>query len=279
MKKLQTLLFLIISISFNVFADEIQIGPAKLSGNLIQGGIMFGETDPSNTVELDGKKVRLTPDGKFVLGFGRDASPTSTITITNANGDTAKQTLPIKQRKYNIQKVEGVPKRTVSPSKESLARIKEETALIKQARATNSDKEYFLNSFQWPLIGPLTGFYGSQRYYNGVPKRPHYGLDIAAPKGTLVYAPTDAVVTLAHQDMFYSGGTLIMDHGYGVSSTFIHLSEVLVKVGDEVKQGDPVGRVGAGGRATGPHLDWRINWFGVRLDPQLILPEMPKSPN
>ncbi|MDX1693921.1 MAG: M23 family metallopeptidase [Ketobacteraceae bacterium] len=263
----------------DVSIRTLQLGNTTLSGKFVQGGMLLGKTVPGAAVSVDGKPLRITPEGDFVFGFGRDAPATATLEVKEPGRKPIKETLRVAQRKYNIQKVEGVPQRTVTPSKESLARIRKETAQVKQARATDSDLTYFLQRFQWPLIGPLTGFYGSQRYYNGEPRRPHYGLDIAAPEGTLVYAPADGVVTLAHPDMFYSGGTLIMDHGYGISSTFIHLSEVLVKKGDKVSQGDPVARVGAGGRATGPHLDWRINWYDVRLDPQLIMPPMVTPPD
>lgn len=270
---------LFLTFSLSAQAQKLQLGKTTLAGQFKQGGMVFGNTEPGTKITLDGKNVRVTPKGDFVFGFGRDAKKQSELIITSPGEATHKEQLTIAQREYNIQRVEGVPQRTVTPSKESLARIRKETAQIKKARATNSDLEYFLQTFEWPLIGPLTGFYGSQRYYNGEPRRPHYGLDIAAPKGTLVHAPADAVITLAHPDMFYSGGTLIMDHGYGISSTFIHLSDVLVKSGDKVAKGDPVGKVGAGGRATGPHLDWRINWYGVRLDPQLLMPVMPTNPD
>lgn len=276
MTKIALFLFSL-AFSTSINAATLELKNTLLTGQFKQGGMIFGKTEQGATVSLNGSAIRVTPQGSFVLGFGRDAKAKQLLEITFNSGEKVTRELAVAARSYNIQKIEGVPQRTVTPSKESLARIKKETALVKKARATNSDFEYFLQSFQWPLIGPLTGFYGSQRVYNGVPKRPHYGLDIAAPKGTIVYAPADAVVTLAHPDMFYSGGTLIMDHGYGISSTFIHLSEVLVKAGESVKQGDPVGKVGAGGRATGPHLDWRINWYNVRLDPQLLMPPMPKN--
>lgn len=236
--------------------------------------MIIGKTIAGAVIRLDDQAIRITPQGDFAFGFGRDAPATAILTVTEPGKSAVTQTLDIAQREYNIQRVEGVPQQTVTPSEESLARIRKENAQVKSARATDSDLTYFLQTFRWPLIGPLTGFYGSQRYYNGEPRRPHYGLDIAAPKGTLVYAPADGIVTLAHPDMFYSGGTLIMDHGYGISSTFIHLSEVLVKPGDKIRQGDPIAKVGAGGRSTGPHLDWRLNWYDVRLDPQLIMPPM-----
>lgn len=256
----------------NVATDTLNY---QLRGNATQGGMLFGKTDPDAKVQLNNKTVRVAPDGQFVIGFGRDAAPKATLTITLANGESLRHTLAIKQRQYNIQKIEGVPSKTVTPSQEFLKRIRKESSQVGRARKTDSDKLFFLERFDWPLMGRITGVYGSQRYYNGVPKRPHFGLDIAAPTGTPMYAPNDGTITLAHPDMFYSGGTIIMDHGYGISSTFIHLSKVHVKVGDHVKRGDLLGEVGAGGRATGPHLDWRINWYKVRLDPQLIMGSMP----
>ena len=263
----------------DVQQKSVVISNTKLTGKFIQGGMVIGKTIPGAKITLNKQPLRITPAGDFAFGFDRDEQSQISLEVTEPGKQSITHSLTIAQREYKIQRVEGVPQRTVTPSEESLARIREETAQVKKARATDSDLTYFLQTFQWPLIGPLTGFYGSQRYYNGEPRRPHYGLDIAAPKGTLVYAPADGVVTLAHPDMFYSGGTLIMDHGYGISSTFIHLSEVLVKPGDKIKQGDAIAKVGAGGRSTGPHLDWRINWYSVRLDPQLIMPPMELTQN
>ncbi len=249
----------------------------KLQGEFTQGGLIRGKTLASSHITLNDNIIRSTPDGQFAFGFGRDAAKISTIVITPPHGKKLSHTFKVKSRNYALQEVNGVPQKTVTPPQSVLGRIKKETRLVKTARKTDSDSTDFLSTFQWPLIGPITGVYGSQRVYNGTPKRPHYGLDIAAPVGTPVRAPTDVTVTLAHQNMYYSGGTLIMDHGYGISSTFIHLNEVLVKVGDKIKKGDVVARVGSKGRSTGPHLDWRINWFGVRLDPALIMPDMPAA--
>jgi murein DD-endopeptidase MepM/ murein hydrolase activator NlpD len=178
--------------------------------------------------------------------------------------------------------VEGVPAKTVHPPKEQLERIRQEAALVRAARADRLDRPDLLNAvfagFIWPIEGPISGVYGSQRYYNGEPGRPHYGVDVAAPEGSVVHAPAAAVVTLAEADLFYSGGTIVLDHGYLLSSSFLHLSKVLVKVGDELKAGDIIGEVGSTGRATGPHLDWRMNWRDQRIDPQLLAPPMPKPP-
>ncbi|MGK0440295.1 MAG: murein DD-endopeptidase MepM/ murein hydrolase activator NlpD, partial [Pseudohongiellaceae bacterium] len=178
-------------------------------------------------------------------------------------------------RDYNIQRIEGISKAIMSPSDKNLKRIRDEAGQVWSARSKIKQRNDFAGEFTWPLTGPITGVYGSQRLYNNIPKRPHYGVDVAAPTGTPLSTPAPGVVTLAHKGMFYSGGTIIIDHGYGVSSTLMHLSKVLVKVGDEVKPGDIIAEVGATGRATGPHLDWRMNWYQSRIDPQLLVGAMP----
>ncbi|OUS05944.1 peptidase [Gammaproteobacteria bacterium 42_54_T18] len=274
---LKHLLIVVLStLPLAVFGETITLNAnTQLRGEFTQGGLIRGKTLANSQVTLDGKTIRTTPNGQFAFGFGRNTARTSKIAITPPSGKMLSHTLKVHPRNYKLQKIDGVPQKTVTPPKSVLGRIKKETQLVKAARKTDSNATDFLSTFQWPLIGPITGVYGSQRIYNGTPKRPHYGLDIAAPVGTEVRAPTDVTITLAHQNMYYSGGTLIMDHGYGISSTFIHLDEVLVKVGDKIKQGDIVAKVGSKGRSTGPHLDWRINWFGVRLDPALIMPDMP----
>ena len=246
----------------------------SLEGKRTQGSLLRGQVAPGVTVKLGDRAVRTTPDGFFAVGFGRDAALEQELVLSREGRN---QTVPIalEKREYDIQRIEGVPKRTVEPPPEAvLKRIRREVAEIKAARATDSDRLSFLSDFQWPLTGRISGVYGSQRVYNGKPGRPHYGVDVARPTGTVVVAPADAVVTLVQDDNYYSGGTLILDHGYGVSSTMIHLSEVLVTEGQTVKQGEPAAKVGAGGRATGPHLDWRLNWFEVRLDPVMVVPKM-----
>lgn len=249
----------------------------KFEGEWIQGGLLFGQVAPGSQVEFMSREVRVDDQGRFVIGVGRDTPANVVLTVTDNSGQQKTFEYSVKQRDYVTQRIEGVEQKYVAPPPEVSERIREEAAKVWHARQTNTDKADFMLGFTWPLIGPITGVYGSQRIYNGVPKRPHYGLDIAGPVGATVTAPAPGVITLAHNDMYFSGGTLIIDHGQGVSSTFIHLSRLLVKEGDEVERGEPVAEVGAGGRATGPHLDWRINWFDERLDPALLLPEMPES--
>ena len=242
-----------------------------------QGAIIRGQVAQGTQVRFLTHDVRVDKEGLFVIGLGRDAKPEAIITTTNAAGETITHSFAVTQREYRIQKVNGVPKKTVNPSKEQVARSRKEGALVWRARQLDSERKDFSEPFQWPLIGPVTGVYGSQRFYNGQPGRPHFGIDVAAPTGTVVVAPVSGVVTLVHDDMFFSGGTLIVDHGHGLSSTFIHLSKILVEEGQEIKMGDPIAEVGASGRATGPHLDWRMNWFEQRLDPQLLVGAMPKK--
>lgn len=246
----------------------------SLNGERTQGSLLRGQVAPGVSVALGGKPVRITGDGFFAVGFGRDADLEQTLELEK-DGASQQVAVTLEKREYNIQRVEGVPQRTVDPPPEAvLKRIRAEVAEIRQARASDTDLQAFLSDFQWPLTGRISGVYGSQRVYNGKPGTPHYGVDVARPTGTIVVAPADAVVSLVQDDNYYSGGTLIMDHGFGVSSTMIHLSEVLVKPGQAVKQGEPVAKVGATGRATGPHLDWRLNWYAERLDPVTIVPPM-----
>lgn len=244
----------------------------ELMGSLTQGGLIYGQVEPGTQVKLNGEQVKTSANGIFVFGFGRDAELEHSVSLVGPNGAESKHPISLKKREYRIQRIEGIPKKIMSPSEQELVRIRAEAKLVREARKTDSDRLDFLAPVAWPLKGRITGVYGSQRFYNGEPKRPHYGLDIAGPMGATVRAPLPGVVTLTHDDMFYSGGTLIVDHGHGISSTFIHLSKMLVKVGDVVQTGQPIAEVGAGGRSTGPHLDWRMNWFGHRLDPELLLP-------
>ncbi|WP_417349048.1 M23 family metallopeptidase [Ferrimonas sp.] len=250
----------------------------ELRDPLTQGSLVRAKVEPGSQVTLNGQPVRADAEGNLVFGFGRDAELEHQVVVTSASGEATEYPLTLTERTYRIQRIEGIAKRIMEPKPEDIARARQDSAQVKKARAVDSDRVDWQQTFIWPLSGPITGVYGSQRVYNGVPKRPHFGVDVAAPTGTRVVAPADGVITLAVPDMFYSGGTLIIDHGYGVSSSFLHLSRLLVKPGDEVRQGQEVAEVGATGRVTGPHLDWRINWFGQRLDPQLLVPEMAEKP-
>lgn len=247
----------------------------ELRGQLQQGGLIWGQAAPGTPVSLDGEALDVLDDGTFVAGFGRDAGRSAELEV----GDCS-QRLAVASREYNIQRVEGVPQQTVTPPPEVLERIARERKLVNAAKARHLSRPDLLADalagFQWPVEGRISGVYGSQRVYNGTPGNPHYGVDVAVPTGTIVRAPAAGVVTLAEPDLFYSGGTIILDHGYRLSSSFLHLSKVRVAVGDEVQAGDVIGEVGATGRATGPHLDWRMAWRNERIDPQFLVPPMPQ---
>lgn len=257
-------------------ADTLSLSglSATLKGELMQGALVFGQTLPGAQLRLNDQPVRLDAAGRFVIGFDRDAALEQTLALTLPDGEVRQQKLRLAARDYRVQRVTGVPERTVHPDPRQLARIRKEAALVSKARDIDSDLEDLFAAFIWPAAGPISGVYGSQRVYNGTPGRPHFGVDVAAPKGDPVIAPAAGLVRLAEADLYFSGGTIIIDHGYGVSSTLMHLDEVLVKTGQPVAQGDLVGRVGASGRATGPHLDWRMNWYHTRVDPVTIAPAL-----
>lgn len=237
----------------------------ELQGPLVQGGVVIGRTAPGTPVWLDDRPVRVSAEGLFVIGFDRDAPTTQFL---RAGAESLR--LDIARRNYDVQKVTGIAQRIMSPTPEDLARIAREQRLIDRARALDDPRTDFAVAFEWPIHGRISGVYGSQRWYNGTPSRPHYGVDVAAPTGASVHAPAPGTVTLAEPDLFYSGGTVIIDHGHGLSSSFLHLSRVLVRVGQRLETGDLVAEVGATGRATGPHLDWRMRWQDAQVDPQLL---------
>ena len=254
-----------------------EVHAISFEGEFTQGGLLVGQVQEGETVSYKGKALKLTTNNQFLLGLGRNAPAITTITLNSQDKEPETISLKIAERQYNIQKIEGVPEKTVSPPAADLQRIKQDASMVREARKLVSNKQDFLKGFIKPANGPITGVYGSQRFYNGVPKSPHYGIDYAAPTGTPVIAPADGVVTFAHNDLFYSGGTLIIDHGHGLSSTFLHLSEILVKPNQQVTLGMEIAKIGATGRATGPHLDWRMNWLDQRIDPDLVLKVLPSQ--
>jgi len=255
---------IIILICFKVSAVEF-------TGKFIQGHFIIGKTDPNVKIIIDKRQVRVSKDGYFAFGIGRDRKYDLVITLEK-DGIKEKITKRVQKRKYNIQKIDGLEEKKVTPPEEVYARIKKENKWIAEARAVNTDLTYFKNKFIIPVDDAIiTGVYGSQRILNGKPKWPHYGLDFAQKEGTKIKAMIDGTVTLAEPDLYYTGGTLIFDHGHGISTLYMHMQEILVKKGQKVKQGDIIGTVGSTGRATGAHLDIRLNWFDVRLDPATAL--------
>ncbi len=249
-------------------------GTLSLEGDKEQGGLIVGRTDPGTKVVFDGQPIRVSPEGYFLIGFTRDAAPTASLKLQYPDGGTRTETLAVKKRDYKIQRIDGLPPKMVTPPKAVLDRIKRENAMIHAVREQDTPVPYFLKGWIWPAKGRISGVYGSQRILNGKPRWPHYGVDIAAPVGTPVVAPSDGVVVLVEKDLYYTGGTIILDHGFGLTSAFLHMSAVTVKKGQRVKQGEQIGKIGKTGRATGAHLDWRINLFDARIDPQLLVPPM-----
>jgi len=248
-----------------------------LEGDFLQGGLIFGQAAPGAEVTLDGRRVRVSGAGRFIFGFGRDAPPNAVLEVAWPDGKVEMRHLVVARRSYKIQRIDGLPPKMVTPPEAVLARIRAENGRIARARAVDRAEPLFESGFVWPAVGPITGVFGSQRVLNGEPRRPHFGVDIAAPAGTPVTAPADGVVAIADDDMYYTGGTVLIDHGHGLTSVYSHLAEVWVTAGARLSQGDAIGSVGATGRVTGAHLDWRINWFDQRLDPALLVPPMPGS--
>ena len=249
----------------------------ELQGDPVEGGLVFGKAPPGSAVQFDGERIRVSPRGDFLLGFSRDADRESVLEIRYPDGTRERKVLAVAQRDYEVQKIDGLPPRKVTPDAKDMRRIRREQALINEARKRDDARTDYLAGFVWPTSGRISGVYGSQRILNGKPKRPHFGVDIAAPTGTPVRAPAPGFVSLVAQDMYFTGGTVMVDHGHGLSSVFIHMSKVLVKQGEVVRQGDLLGEVGATGRATGPHLHWGMNLFNRRIDPQLLVGPMPAA--
>jgi len=254
-----------------IFLLNFKVLAVEFDGKFIQGHFIIGKTDPDTKVKIGKKQVKVSKDGYFAFGLARDRKYDVVITIEK-NGVKEKITKRVQKRKYDIQRIDGLEEKKVTPPEEVYERIKKENKLIAKARAIDSDLDFFKDKFIIPVDDSIiTGVYGSQRILNGKPKWPHYGLDFAQKEGTKIKAMLDGTVTLAESDLYYTGGTLIFDHGHGISTLYMHMQEILVKKGQKVKQGDIIGTVGSTGRATGAHLDVRLNWFDVRLDPATAL--------
>ena len=242
----------------------------EFQGKFIQGHFILGKTNPKAKIIVGKKEVKISKDGFFVFGIDRDRKFDLTFTkILNEKKTIITKT--VLKRKYNIQRIDGLEESKVTPPESVYKRIKKENNAIGEARAINSDLNFFKDKFIMPVEGIISGVYGSQRILNGKPKWPHYGIDIAAKQGTMIKSSGAGVVTMTEDDLYYTGGTIIMDHGHGISTIYSHLENILVSVGDKINQGDVIGTVGSTGRSTGPHLDFRVNWFQTRLDPMSVL--------
>ncbi len=236
-----------------------------------QGAMVVGRTASGNRVKLEGRALRVSADGVFVFAIARDAVKAAGLEIIWFDDVTEWTHVDVTPRDWPIEKINGVPPATVNPPPEIAARIAREQSLVAAVRTRDDAREDFAQPFIWPVQGRISGRFGNQRVYNGTPKSPHSGMDIAAANGTPVKAPAGGIVTFASMSLYLTGGTVVIDHGAGVSSNFLHLSRIDVKVGDRVKQGQVFAAVGATGRATGPHLHWGMNWFDTRIDPLLVL--------
>jgi len=257
-----------------LIASRVIAGEVSLEGNQTQGGLVFGMTEPGSRVVLDGEVLGLSANGRFLIGFGRDAAKQATLSITGPDGTTDRRILKVAARTYKIQRIDGLPSRKVTPKAQDVARIRADNSGIGRVRALDSHKAYYSSGFIWPVRGPISGVFGSQRILNGKPKNPHNGIDVAAPEGAIIKAPADGVVALVHDDMFYTGKTLMLDHGFGLTSVYAHMSALLVKEGDVVTQGTAIGKVGKTGRVTGAHLHWGVTLKRTHLDPALLAGDM-----
>ena len=251
-------------------------GPAladsfKFEGTLTQGGLVIGRTVPGAKVALDGRDVRVSPGGLFLLGFARDAAATAKLAAVLPDGRREARTLDVRRRTFAVERIDGLPERQVSPPAEDMIRIRAEAARIADARQADTDAADFQSGFAWPVRGPISGVFGSQRILNGEPRTPHFGTDIVAPAGTPIGATADGRVVLAEADLFFTGKTVMIDHGHGLTSVYAHLSDLSVAVGARVAKGQTIGRVGATGRVTAPHLHWGMALFATQLDPLLLV--------
>ncbi|WP_443747999.1 M23 family metallopeptidase [Asticcacaulis solisilvae] len=247
--------------------------PFGLTGRFVQGGYAVGKGTPGADIVVDGtSRGPVGPSGWFYTGFDRDAGPTCHITL-KTDKDQQSAVVSVLPVTYDIQRVEGLPQDTVTPQDPALLeRIKREAALKAEAFASRIDSDAYHRGFDWPLNKfVVSGHFGNQRVLNGTPASPHMGFDMAAPTGTPIHAPQDGLVVLAEPDLFYEGGLILIDHGQGLISMYLHQSELLAKKGQWVRQGQPIGRVGAKGRATGPHLCWRLKWSDRHMDPSLMV--------
>ena len=245
----------------------------ELDGDFIQGGFIVGKTEINSKVKLDNKDLLVNSDGVFIFGFGRNHPRSSYLEVVIGNKKTSKKIF-VKQRKYLIQRIDKLDPKKVTPPKSYYDRIISDIKKVKKAKNRKVSNIYFESGFVWPVKGIITGVYGSQRILNGVKKRPHYGIDIANKEGKEIVSTSDGIVVLAERDLYFSGGTIIIAHGQGLTSSYLHLSELHAKVGDSIEKGQLIGKLGSTGRATGPHLDWRMEVNGIRIDPALLVEDL-----
>lgn len=251
--------------------------PLALMGRIEQGGIVFGNVDQGAEVLLDGRVLPLSEAGRFVFGLDRDAQSVATLLIRSPGGTETSYVLTIAKRDWIIERIDGLPQNTVTPDPETVKRIRAEGGMIVAARNRTEPLPFYETGFLLPAEGRISSVFGSQRILNGQARSPHSGLDIAAPTGTPIRATADGVVSLVHDGMVLTGKTVMIDHGFGLDSVYIHMSEITVQDGQAIRQGDVIGAIGMTGRANGPHLHFGISWYGAKLDPQTVLAALPVS--
>ena len=259
-----------------VMLTVLGVSGLSVASDYQQGELVIGKVESGTKVWLDGAPVPVSDTGVYVFGLGRDAAPRSTLTTALHNTRTETPLL-VKQRLYEEQKIDGLPSKKVTPNPTSTQRIRSDNQQIKEVRTSypkshRKSQNYWLGQ-QWvqPVEGRISGVFGSRRILNGVPKNPHNGVDIAAAEGTDIIAPLAGQVALVHEDMFYTGKTIMLDHGLGVTSVYAHMQHIEVSVGQVVEQGQVLGQVGQSGRATGPHLHWGVTWQQTHVDPLLLV--------
>lgn len=266
--------WLVLFVCLFSFAARAEI-PLSLTGEAVEGGLMFGKTHPDARITLDNNAVLVSDEGHFLLGFGRDSAGPKYLEI-KLGEQSARREINIIDRDFKIERINGLPGKKVTPDPKAIARITKEKALITKAKRASDPSPHYLDGFAWPVTGRLSGVYGSQRILNGKPRRPHFGTDVAAPTGTPVRAIAGGRVAFVHAGMFFNGKTVLIDHGLGLRSVYIHLSKTTVTEGMWVTKGDVIGAIGATGRATGPHLHFGVTHHLTPIDPEVLLGEMPR---
>ena len=266
---------LVVFVTLALLCATTSAGSIHLSGRLEQGGIVFGTVDAGTQMTVDGRAVSVSDRGRFIFGLSRNAKPSSTLALSYADGGEATHVISVAQRDWLVERVDGLPQNTVTPNPKAVKLIQAENGMILAARNRTEKTPFFETGFLQPAQGRISGVFGSQRILNGKPLSPHSGLDIAAPTGTLIVATADGIVSLVHEGMILTGKTIMIDHGLGLDSVYIHMSEIKVEHGQAVRQGDPIGAIGMTGRTNGPHLHFGISWYGAKLDPQAVLAALP----
>jgi hypothetical protein len=268
-----------VMLALPVFLASPALAEMRLLAQPEQGALVLGQAAPGTRLRLDGVPVPVGPDGRFALGFGREAAAKSELLIEEPGQPVQTLALNVAPRSWDIQRIDGLPEKQVTPDPKTLERIKRENEWIAEARAHSKPELLFQSGFLRPAEGVVSGVFGSQRILNGQARSPHSGVDFAAPTGAPVLAAADGAVVMAEPDLFLTGQTVMIDHGLGVNTVYAHMSAISVKLGERVRKGQLIGKVGATGRATGAHLHWGLSVGAIKLDPLAALnyPELPPA--